>query len=96
MESATSRSLILLDEIGGSTEPGEGAALARAVLEQFLATGCLAIATTHYNRLKMFAETTPGVANAAMEFNEVTLEPTTDRWPTLNGSKCSRMRGCRS
>jgi DNA mismatch repair protein MutS2 len=36
----------------------------------------LAIATTHYNRLKVYAETTTGVTNAAMEFNEVTLEPT--------------------
>jgi DNA mismatch repair protein MutS2 len=76
LESATSRSLILLDEIGSSTEPGEGAALARAVLEQFREVGPLTIATTHYNRLKIYAETTPGVANAAMEFNEITLEPT--------------------
>jgi DNA mismatch repair protein MutS2 len=76
IESATSRSLILLDEIGSSTEPGEGAALARAVLEQFREIGVLAVATTHYNRLKVYAETTPGVTNAAMEFNEITLEPT--------------------
>src|SRR5437867_3452941 len=76
LESATSRSLILLDEIGSSTEPGEGAALGRAVLEQFREIGVLAVATTHYNRLKVYAETTPGVANAAMEFNEMTLEPT--------------------
>jgi len=76
LESATAQSLILLDEIGGSTEPGEGAALARAVLEQFRQTGALTIATTHYNRLKLYAETTEGVANAAMEFNEITLEPT--------------------
>jgi len=76
LESATARSLILLDEIGGSTEPGEGAALARAVLEQFREIGVLTVATTHYNRLKLYAETTPGVANAAMEFNEITLEPT--------------------
>ena len=76
LESATSRSLILLDEIGSSTEPGEGAALGRAVLEQFREIGVLAVATTHYNRLKVYAETTPGVANAAMEFNEITLEPT--------------------
>src|SRR6267142_1378158 len=76
VESATSRSLILLDEIGSSTEPGEGAALARAVLEQFREIGALAIATTHYNRLKVYAETTPDVANAAMEFNEITLDPT--------------------
>src|SRR5438132_9772071 len=76
LESATARSLILLDEIGGSTEPGEGAALARAVLEQFREIGALTVATTHYNRLKLYAETTPGVANAAMEFNEISLEPT--------------------
>ena len=75
LESATARSLILLDEIGSSTEPGEGAALARAVLEQFREIGVLAVATTHYNRLKLYAETTAGVANAAMEFNEITLEP---------------------
>ncbi|PYS00728.1 MAG: hypothetical protein DMG12_17095, partial [Acidobacteria bacterium] len=68
LESATARSLILLDEIGGSTEPGEGAALARAVLEQFREIGALTVATTHYNRLKLYAETTSGVANAAMEF----------------------------
>jgi DNA mismatch repair protein MutS2 len=76
LESATNRSLILLDEIGSSTEPGEGAALARAVLERFREIGAFVVATTHYNRLKLYAETTGGVANAAMEFNEVTLEPT--------------------
>ena len=76
IESATQNSLILLDEIGSSTEPGEGAALARAVLEEFRRIGALAIATTHYNRLKFYAETTSGVANAAMEFNELTLQPT--------------------
>src|SRR6185436_5074920 len=65
LESATSRSLILLDEIGSSTEPGEGAALARGVLERFREIGVCAVATTHYNRLKLYAETTPGVANAA-------------------------------
>ena len=76
LECATSHSLILLDEIGSSTEPGEGAALARAVLEIFREIRVFAIATTHYNRLKLYAETTPGVANAAMEFNEITLQPT--------------------
>jgi DNA mismatch repair protein MutS2 len=76
LESATGRSLILLDEIGSSTEPGEGAALARAVLDRFREIGAFTIATTHYNRLKLYAETTAGVANAAMEFNEMTLQPT--------------------
>lgn len=69
-------SLVLLDEIGGSTEPAEGAALAMAVLGHFLRAGSLTVASTHYNRLKVWAETTPGVRNAAMEFNEETLEPT--------------------
>ncbi len=76
IESVTASSLILLDEIGSSTEPGEGAALAKAVLERFREIGAMGIATTHYNRLKFYAETTPGVANAAMEFNELTLQPT--------------------
>jgi len=76
IESATPDSLILMDEIGSSTEPGEGAALARAVLEKFRSIGALAIATTHYNRLKIYAEMTADVTNAAMEFNETTLEPT--------------------
>lgn len=76
IRTATRRSLILLDEIGGSTDPAEGAALAQAILEHFRAAGALVIGTTHYNRLKLYAETTSGVRNAAMEFNEVTLEPT--------------------
>ena len=75
VDSVSERSLILLDEIGGSTEPAEGAALATAVLEHFRNVGSLTVATTHYNRLKMYAETTGGVRNAAMEFNEATLEP---------------------
>ena len=73
---ASDRSLILMDEIGGSTEPTEGAALAEAVLDHFLKVGALTLATTHYNRLKMYAERTEGVRNAAMEFRESTLEPT--------------------
>ena len=76
LEAASSDSLILLDEIGTSTEPGEGAALARAVVEAFREIGAVTVATTHYNRLKLYAESTPSVANAAMEFNETTLEPT--------------------
>ena len=76
IESASNDTMILLDEIGSSTEPAEGAALATAVLEHFRAIGAFTIATTHYNRLKMYAETTPGVRNAAMEFNEKTLDPT--------------------
>jgi DNA mismatch repair protein MutS2 len=72
----TPSSLILLDEIGSSTEPNEGAALGVAVLEHFRRAGARTVATTHYNRLKVYAETTGSVRNAAMEFNEETLEPT--------------------
>jgi DNA mismatch repair protein MutS2 len=76
VEEATGDSLILVDEIGSSTEPAEGAALGIAVLEHFRRRGALTLVTTHYNRLKMYAETRPGVRNAAMEFDEETLEPT--------------------
>jgi DNA mismatch repair protein MutS2 len=82
---ATGESLILLDEIGSSTEPGEGAALGIAVLEHFRGVGAWTVATTHYNRLKMYAETTEGVGNAAMEFDEETLEPTFRVIPGLAG-----------
>lgn len=73
---ATANSLILLDEVGSSTEPNEGAALGVAVLEHFRGIGARTVATTHFNRLKMYAETTESVRNAAMEFDEATLEPT--------------------
>jgi len=73
---ATADSLILLDEVGSSTEPNEGAALAVAVLEHFRGVGARTVATTHFNRLKMYAEITASVRNAAMEFDEATLEPT--------------------
>ena len=76
IESASKDTMLLLDEIGSSTEPAEGAALATAVLDHFRDLGAFTIATTHYNRLKMYAETTEDVRNAAMEFNEETLDPT--------------------
>ena len=85
VDSVSEQSLILLDEIGSSTEPAEGAALATAVLEHFRNVGSLTVATTHYNRLKMYAETTGGVRNAAMEFNEATLEPTYQLIDGLSG-----------
>ena len=68
--------LVLIDELGASTDPEEGAALAVAVLEHFRGRGTLALVTTHQSRLKAYAAETPGAANAAMEFDEETLEPT--------------------
>ena len=85
-ETASADSLILLDEIGSNTEPAEGAALATAVLEHFRSVGSLTLASTHYNRLKMYAESRHGVRNAAMEFDEETLEPTYHLIDGLAGS----------
>jgi DNA mismatch repair protein MutS2 len=76
LEVATERSLILVDEMGTGTAPEEGAALAVALLEEFRARRSLTIATTHHDRLKAYASTTPGIVNAAMEFDEENLRPT--------------------
>jgi len=76
LETATERSLILVDEMGTGTAPEEGAALAVALLEEFRKRHALTIATTHHDRLKSYASTTPGIVNAAMEFDEVNLRPT--------------------
>ncbi len=76
LEAATPRSLVLADEMGTGTAPEEGAALAVSLLEEFRAKGCLVVATTHHDRLKAYASTTPGVLNAAVEFDEVNLRPT--------------------
>ena len=76
LEAATPRSLVLVDELGTGTAPEEGAALAVALLDEFRERGCLTLATTHHDRLKAYASTTPGVLNAAVEFDEVNLRPT--------------------
>jgi len=76
LAAATERSLVLADEIGTGTAPEEGSALAVALLEEFRARCCLTLATTHHDRLKAYASTTPGVLNAAVEFDEVRLQPT--------------------
>ncbi|HTP44504.1 MAG TPA: Smr/MutS family protein, partial [Candidatus Acidoferrum sp.] len=76
LEMATRNSLILVDEMGTGTAPEEGAALAVALLEEFRMLGALTIATTHHDRLKAYASTTPGIVNAAMEFDEENLRPT--------------------
>ena len=73
---ATGKSLVLLDELGTSTDPAEGSALARAILRHFLARGTLTVATTHFSDLKAFAYTTPGLNNASLEFDPKTLAPT--------------------
>jgi DNA mismatch repair protein MutS2 len=76
LERAGPGSLVLLDELAAGTDPSEGAALARALLQHLLERGTLTIATTHHGELKLFAHSTPGIANAAVEFDPVTLGPT--------------------
>src|ERR1700719_3970585 len=76
LEAATPNSLVLVDEMGTGTAPEEGAALAVALLDEFRAKNCIVLATTHHDRLKTYASTTPGVVNAAVEFDDVNLRPT--------------------
>ncbi len=76
LEDATPDSLVLVDEMGTGTAPEEGAALAVALLDEFRAKNCVVLATTHHDRLKTYASTTPGVVNAAVEFDDVNLRPT--------------------
>ncbi len=68
--------MILLDEIGSSTDPDEGAALATTVLRHLTSTGCKTIATTHIGALKVFAHEEEGVENGSMAFDRQTLRPT--------------------
>ena len=72
----TSRSLVLLDELGAGTDPEEGVALAMALLDHFLGTGCIVLATTHHGILKNYGATRQGVQNASMGFDRETLAPT--------------------
>lgn len=75
-DSFTDGSLILLDEIGSSTDPREGAALAAGVIEYIAATKAKAIITTHYPQLKEFALLHGNIQNAGMQFDPDTLKPT--------------------
>jgi DNA mismatch repair protein MutS2 len=70
------RSLILVDEIGGGTEPASGAALAIAMIERLLRSRAFGIVTTHSTELKLFAHQTPGIANASVRFDPRTFAPT--------------------
>ncbi|HZG66981.1 MAG TPA: endonuclease MutS2, partial [Herpetosiphonaceae bacterium] len=70
------RALVLLDELGAGTDPTEGAALARAIVEQLIELECLVVATTHYAELKAFAYNTPRVENGSVAFDNETLRPT--------------------
>jgi DNA mismatch repair protein MutS2 len=76
LASASSRSLVLLDELGASTDPEEGTALGKAVLERLLEERIATIATTHYRDLAAFAQDRAGMMNACVELDTATLAPT--------------------
>src|SRR5580704_8273345 len=73
---ATTESLVLLDELGSATDPEEGAALAVAIAGYFGRVGCMTVISTHHTSLKVYGANTPGVINASVGFNETTLQPT--------------------
>jgi DNA mismatch repair protein MutS2 len=76
LRGAGAHALVLVDEIGGGTEPSAGAALAVAILERLLALGALIVATTHAGELKLFAHDTSYVRNASVRFDPQTYAPT--------------------
>ncbi len=76
LQQANARSMVILDELGAGTDPQEGAALARALLDHLLARGVTTLVTTHHPELKAYAHATPGVVNASVEFDLATLRPT--------------------
>lgn len=75
VEKADKHSLVLIDELGGGTDPDEGQALAKAIVAHLLQTGCTGVVTTHYTALKEFAFSAEGIQNACMEFDADTLQP---------------------
>ncbi len=76
LKNAERTSLVLLDELGAGTDPQEGSALARAILDHLVQRGITNLVATHYPELKAYAHSKPGVTNASLEFDLKTLKPT--------------------
>ncbi|MBJ6727817.1 endonuclease MutS2 [Geomesophilobacter sediminis] len=75
LEGANRSTLVLLDELGTGTEPGQGAAIACAVLKELKDKGALVVATTHLTEIIGFVQREPGMVNAAMAFDREQLSP---------------------
>ena len=76
MSRATVHSLVLVDELGSSTDPEEGSALASAVLRYFQKIGSFVVATTHHRGVARFVQDEPRMVNASVDLDPTTLEPT--------------------
>ncbi len=72
---ASKSTLILIDEMGSGTEPQIGGALAQSILDELNRRKVMGIVTTHYQNLKTFAESTPGLINGAMLYNRQKMQP---------------------
>lgn len=75
LRQAGRRSIVLMDELGTGTEPGQGAAIACGVLKELQEKGALVLATTHLTDIVAFVHRTEGMTNASMEFDQRTLTP---------------------
>ena len=76
LSSADENSLVLLDELGGGTDPAEGAALGKSILEYLHTRNARTVVSTHISPLKNLGYTVPGIENASVEFDIATLRPT--------------------
>ena len=86
IEEATSKSLVLIDELGTGTDPDEGAALAEGILHVLSQRGTTVISTTHHGALKTLAFENPLFENGSMSFNDRSLEPSYEFIPGIPGS----------
>lgn len=76
VDAADDGTLVLLDELGAGTDPTEGSALAQSLLDHFIRTGSLVVATTHYAEIKTYAHNEERARNASVDFDLATLRPT--------------------
>ena len=75
LENANGKTLFFIDELGSGSDPNLGGAFAQVILEELCKKHALGIVTTHYLNLKIMANNTKGIVNAAMTFDEKTLQP---------------------